>query len=358
MRRWQRLCSFGRRPALRLFALLAIALAWVAPGQAVGGGRSVTDSAGRHVELPDTVKRVFAAGPPAAVLIYTLAPDKLVGWPRKLAPEAADYIPVEYAALPVVGRLTGHENAAGVAAVLAAHPDIIVDVGDVEPEYVELAERVQKESGIPYVLIDGSLAKTADSYRALGEILGEPARAAELAGYADGLLSDVQGKLASAAPVRAYIGRGKDGLETALAGSINAEALAVAGAVNVAAAAGSGELTKVTVAQVGAWNPDVIIALDPAFFAAATTDPQWRALGAVAAHRVLLAPAAPFGWIDSPPSANRLIGVRWLAARLHPEAFPGDLRDMARDFYARFYHRAPSETQLDALLHVATQASP
>src|SRR5262249_60636907 len=118
MRRWQPLGFLGRRPALRLVTLLALALAWVAPGQAFGG-RSITDSAGRHVTLPDTVQRVFAAGPPAAVLIYTLAPDKLVGWPRKLAPEAADYIPAAYAALPVVGRLTGHEDAGGGAGVPA-----------------------------------------------------------------------------------------------------------------------------------------------------------------------------------------------------------------------------------------------
>jgi iron complex transport system substrate-binding protein len=31
--------------------------------------REVTDSAGRVVEVPDRVERVFAAGPPAAILL-------------------------------------------------------------------------------------------------------------------------------------------------------------------------------------------------------------------------------------------------------------------------------------------------
>ena len=36
--------------------------------------RNVTDSAGRTVEVPDKISRVFAAGPPASVLLYVLAP--------------------------------------------------------------------------------------------------------------------------------------------------------------------------------------------------------------------------------------------------------------------------------------------
>ena len=46
-----------------------------------------TDSAGRKVTVPAPVQRVFAAGPPAGVLLYALAPDKLIGWPRALDAE-------------------------------------------------------------------------------------------------------------------------------------------------------------------------------------------------------------------------------------------------------------------------------
>jgi iron complex transport system substrate-binding protein len=44
--------------------------------------RTVTDSAGRKVEIPDTITRVFAAGPPASTLLYVLAPQKMIGWIR------------------------------------------------------------------------------------------------------------------------------------------------------------------------------------------------------------------------------------------------------------------------------------
>ena len=50
--------------------------------QALAQGRTITDSAGRKVALPDKVNRVFVAGPPASVLAYVLARDAMVGWVR------------------------------------------------------------------------------------------------------------------------------------------------------------------------------------------------------------------------------------------------------------------------------------
>ena len=58
----------------------------------------------------------------------------------------------------------------------------------------------------------------------------------------------------------------------------------------------------------------------------------------------------PYGWIDFPPSVNRLIGVRWLARVLYPELFPEDLRPIVKEFYTLFYHQAPTEQQVADLL--------
>ena len=40
--------------------------------------REFTDDSGRKVALPDRVTRVYAAGPPASVLVFALAPDTLI----------------------------------------------------------------------------------------------------------------------------------------------------------------------------------------------------------------------------------------------------------------------------------------
>ncbi len=107
---------------------------------------------------------------------------------------------------------------------------------------------------------------------------------------------------------------------------------------------------QVSLEQVLRWDPEVIVTTDPNFEASVRRDPLWRDIAAVKAGRVHLAPGVPFGWIDFPPSLNRLVGLRWLARVLYPEAFPEDLRPFVREFYSRFYHQAPTAAQLDSLL--------
>jgi iron complex transport system substrate-binding protein len=48
-------------------------------GPASAQSRVVVDGAGRRVEMPGQVRRVFAAGGPASIFVYTLAPDALLG---------------------------------------------------------------------------------------------------------------------------------------------------------------------------------------------------------------------------------------------------------------------------------------
>jgi iron complex transport system substrate-binding protein len=68
------------RPNLRAwFAALLLAITLVSDAGAV----SFTDAAGRVVEVPADGKRIMAAGPPAAVLLYALAPQKMAGWVRR-----------------------------------------------------------------------------------------------------------------------------------------------------------------------------------------------------------------------------------------------------------------------------------
>ena len=56
--------------------------------------------------------------------------------------------------------------------LLQAQPDLIVDFGSVRDTYISLADRVQAQTGIPYVLIDGRFESTAAAVRLLGEMLG------------------------------------------------------------------------------------------------------------------------------------------------------------------------------------------
>lgn len=307
-----------------------------------------TDAAGRSVQLPAQISRVVPAGPPASVLMYALAPEKMLGWARAPTDEQKALLAAPYRDLPELGRLTGRSATANVEEILALQPDLILDAGAVNGTHASLADRVQEQAGVPYVMLDGAFAKSADTLRALGGLLGVEAQAERLAAYAESTFAMLAARPAVEGP-RVYYGRGGDGLETGLEGSINAELISVVGARNVSAEAGSGELAQISPEQLLAWNPDIILAQLPSFRDALLSEPRWSSLKAVRERKVFVPPNAPFGWFESPPSVNRLIGVRWLIHKLYGGDL-GALRDEARTFFQLFYHVDVSDAQLDAVL--------
>jgi iron complex transport system substrate-binding protein len=301
--------------------------------------------------VPARVERVFPAGPPASVMLYTLAPELLLGWTRPNGAEEREFLLPDIGSRPEVGRITGRGNTANLEAVLTLKPDLILDVGYVTDTYVSLADRVQQQTGIPYALLDGSFQGTAAAYRKLGELIGRRDDAEVLAGYTEHTLASISGRIAGIAKEqrpRVYLARGPRGLETGLGGSITVETVELL-ARNVAGATRGG-LGNVSIEQVLVWNPDVIVTIDRDFAAKVYDDPAWATVAAVRARRVHLAPHLPFGWVDFPPSVNRLIGLWWLAKILYPSLFPENLSLLTREFYQKFYYLPVTDQQIDRVL--------
>ncbi len=312
----------------------------------------VTDDAGRVIAIPDKVERVFAAGPPAALLLYTLAPELLLGWTRRPEAEQCQFLGAGGCDKPEVGRLTGRGNTTDLETLLKLKPDLILDVGTINDTYVSLANRVQEQAGIPYALLDGRFEACARTYRKLGALTHRETQAEDLARYAEETIATIKGridKIPDAQRPRVYYGRGPNGLETGQGGSINVETIEFLGAHNVAGERHGGMAT-VSLEQVLAWNPDIIITIEPAFAAGVRTDAAWAPIKAVQAGHVYLSPRLPFGWVDFPPSVNRLVGLWWLAKVLYPDQFPEDLQPITREFFRRFYHMTPSDAQIGAIL--------
>ena len=330
--------------------IAGLSAALIAPRPALA--ETIKDAAGRTVAVPAKVSRVFPAGPPAAILLYTLAPDLLIGWPRANRVEECVYMLPEICARPEVGRITGRGNTANLETVLAQKPDLILDVGSTSATFVSLADRVQEQTGIPYALLDGRFAGIAGTYRTLGELTGRADDADKLARYAEDALKTILGRIAPPIAItarpRVYYARGPRGLATGLGGSINVETIEMLGR-NVAGET-QGGLANVSIEQILVWDPEVIVTIDQEFAAIVRNDPSWAAVKAVRDNRVHLSPKMPFGWVDFPPSVNRLIGLWWLAKILYPDRFPEDLRALTQDFYTRFYHVTPSPAQIDHVL--------
>jgi iron complex transport system substrate-binding protein len=331
--------------------LLATASASLAMPR-IARAATVTDGAGRTVAVPVRTERVFPAGPPAAIQHYTLQPRSLLGWPRANRAAELPYLDAEIGARAEVGRLTGRGNTTNLETLLALKPDLILDIGSVSRTFVDVADRVQAQTGIPYALLDGRFDALVQSYRLHGQLTGETQRADELARYCDEVIRTCRARVATV-PMekrpRVYYARGPRGLDTGLGGSINVETIEFMGAVNVAGEVRGG-LATVSLEQVLVWNPEVIITIDQDFAANVRSDPSWAAVSAVREGRVHLSPKLPFGWVDFPPAVNRMPGLWWLGKILYPTLFPEDLTAITRDFYGRFYHRVPDEAQIAAVL--------
>lgn len=287
--------------------------------------------------LARSAPRAFAAGPPAALLVWAIAPASLVGWPRGLSREQLSHLAPRAAILPQTGGLTAADPAASLEAVLARRPALVIDYGDLTGTYRSVAQRTRRRLSIPYHLLDGRLRSTPAALRAAGRLLGAEQRAAGLAGFAETALAQWARARGRGGP-SFYYARGADGLETGATGSTATEVLEGAGWRNVVPAARQG-LARFSAERLIAADPAVVVTLDAGFAARAAASPLWSKRASGRRRPVVLLADAPFGWLDRPPSVNRLLGAMWAALPDPLGPVPNSFIDEVRRFHAGFYGR-------------------
>src|SRR5690554_936288 len=294
------------------------------------------------------IQRVFAAGPPAAVFLYSLVPDKLLGWPMNLAPDNLAFIHPEQQSLPFVGRLAGRGSTVSLESLMVLAPDVIVDLGNAGASQRSAAQRVTEQTGIATLQIEGLLAQTPQQLREAGTLLGAEERAEQLALYSETLLARAAhfAEQQVAKPPKLYFARSYDGLETGLAGSIHSEVLELLGCENVAQQSGHKGIGQVSLEQLLTLQPNYLLTQNPEFVELTSTAREWQALRAVQAGRVYCAPKLPFGWLDGPPGVNRLLGVLWLMALLEQRLDGPQLQAEVAEFFQLFYRSPSSPAQL------------
>ena len=191
----------------------------------------IRDSAGRDVAIPARLRRVLPTGNPAAAAVYCVARDRLLGWPEPLPGQAA---PIA-AQLPEAPRLNAYEIDASVRAVRAAAPDLVLDFGNCGAAFIDFADRLQAETGVPVAIVDGRLPRTRDSLSLLGRLFDAAGRAEDLAREWERVWAAVSMAVnrAHAAP-RVHYAIGPAGEKTVRRGSIHLESLAMLGVENVA----------------------------------------------------------------------------------------------------------------------------
>ena len=317
------------------------------------GEREITDMAGRTVVVPDEIETVFSSSTVTAIFMYTLAPDKLLGWNYELNELEKSIILEEYHDLPNFGM----GDSINYEAVIAADPTIAVNVGTINDKMISDCDKLSKSLGVPVVAVDGDLSASPEAYPFMGDLLGEEEQAEKLASYAEKTFADIEKmEVPEDKKVRIYYGNGEDSLETAPAGSAHGQIIDMVNAVNVAdLEMGEGSRVQISAEQLLAWDPDVIVVngepkADMSGASAAEAilaNPDYASLKAVQDQQVYGTPNTPFSWMDRPMGPNRIVGIRWLSGLIYPEYLNYNVDEEVKEFFDLFYHVQLTDEKLE-----------
>lgn len=325
--------------------------------------RTITDDAGREVTIPGVgaLQKIYYTGAPGQIFCFTLAPELAAGTTMEFSDAELAYLPEGTGDLPYLGTLSGGKEL-NPEAIMAEGVQVIFSVTTGKPgdSDASSADDLQNQTGIPVVVLDGTLDATPTTYRTLGVLLGKEDQAEKLASYCETALDNVNAAVATVPEdqrVHLYYAEGSEGLQTEPKGSTHSLAFDRAGADNVAqdveAQKGKG-MSPVSLEQVLAWNPQVIIAWDDVVRGGADelirTDANWSTIDAVKDGKVYTMPNVPFSWCDRPPSVNRILGIQWIANTLYPEAYDVDMVEVTKEFYSLFYHANVTDEQAREIL--------
>ena len=317
------------------------------------GTQVFVDDLGREVVLPADITRIAPSGSNAQVLIFQIAPEKLVGLTTKLTADEKTVYPFFTYDLPAFGTLYGKKANLNKETLILADPEMIIDIGDIKGSVEDMAkdlDDVSKDVGVPVIFIEANMDNYPDVFRRLGKLLGYEERAEDLARYYEDVVSEI-GKYSTGRKPTVYITSSNNGLEAVIGGKSHAQCAEKAGAevvVTSKTAQSNGSISLETLYQL---DPEYIFTYTEEGYKTVTTSGDWASLRAVRDGNVYLVPDMPHGFIDNPVCSNRIIGLWYLAWVLYPEAGI-DIIARTREFYKLFYRTDISESQARDILHL------
>jgi len=322
---------------------------------------SITDMAGRQVEVPKTINKVLSTTPVGTIIMYSLNPKKIAGQNWTPTETEKVYLDKDYLNLPMLSGWYADGKVGNVEEIIKAAPDILLlnFSGKATQANLDQAGNLQEKLKIPVVMIDSKIQNTTNMYEFLGRLTDEKERAQKLSQYAGDLLKDIDSKaktIDAGKKVSVYYAEGKEGLQTDPSGSEHAQVLNLVGAINVAKVEIKAVMGRsaVSAEQLLQWSPDMIIAChDQGFTAESSTysamikDTRFATLKAIKNNNIYEVPYKPFNYIDRPPSINRLIGLKWLGNLLYPDVYKYDLEKDTKEFYKLFYNIDLTQEQIN-----------
>ena len=307
--------------------------------------REFTDDCGRTVTLPTEITRMAISGPLTQIYTLPLELDSgiLVGCAAQFSNDLGKYIPESFKDLPELGQLYGGKGTMDKEALLAANPQVVLDVGEAKGDIVSDLDALTEQTGIPFVHIDATTETAPEAYRRIGELIGDSEKTEELAAWCENCLADIKEIMekvdADGARKTLLYCLGDKGLNVLAEGSYHADTLKLV-ATNVADIENvvpTGAGNEVDMEQLIIWNPEVIIFEPNSVYSEVGNDAAWQQMQAIALGNYYKTPQGPYGWLQSPPSVQRYLGLLWLTSLLYPEYTDYDLYEKVSEYYELFY---------------------
>ena len=301
-----------------------------------------TDSLGRTVTVPANIERVAVSGAMSQQVMFTFAPELLVGLCDEMSDAEKTYVGEQYASLPVFGQIYGGKGDFNKEAVAAANPQLVIDIGEAKKGIESDLDELQNSIGVPVVHIEANLSTYGDAYRMMGGLLGRQERAEQIAAYVDDAYARttaVLDTIPAEERVKAAYLLGDAGLNAMAKGTFQAGVidLCTNNVAEIEGAKGSGLGSEVSFEQVALWNPDLVLFAPESIYSTVRDDPAWQTISAIQNGKFYEVPAAPYNWISTPPSVNQIMGLQWLSRLCYPDKFDDDIATVTKDYYKNVY---------------------
>ncbi len=319
------------------------------------------DSLKREVVIPTKIEKIAVTGDIAQMMIFAIAPEKLVGTAGKWSEEAKVYIPEQYHNLPYLGKLFGTQGELNFESLLIADPDIIIDMGEAKAGITEDLDYLQDKLDIPVIHISTNLKGNAEAFEVLGELLSKEQEAQKLANFCEDIYDSTINILNEVGDekVKIIYLQGEDGLNVVAKNSYYSELIDLM-ADNVAEidfATTSGMGNEVDFEQLLLWNPDYIIFGNNNIFNDVTKHQTWNSLTAIKNKNYYETPLLPYNWTGTPPSVQQYLGMMWYTELFYSSYSDYDFEAKVYEFFKLFYHSSLSEENYNLLLENSIKIS-
>ena len=314
---------------------------------------TITDTLDRTIEFEEYPTRILIVGRAAfmlldAAFLFPEAPERLIGYELR-SQTGLDFIRT---AFPQTSNLTVLDMDAGPEQIAPLNPDLVMMKSNLKEQLGDQVEQL----GIKVVYLDlETPEKISRDIQTLGQVFSNKERADQLVQLYDIAASRITDVTATISeenkPSVLLLMYSDKGGEIAFSvppmNYLQSLLVEMAGGKTVWKDSPTEGWTVVTLEQIAAWNPDIIMVIDykgKALEAVNTLkqDANWQLFSAVQNGKLYAFPVDFQSWDQ--PDTRWTLGLTWMATKIQPELFSAiKMYNEIPAFYADFYNLSNAE---------------